>query len=66
MSDIRRVSVIDTHTGGEPTRVVMSGGPNLGNGPLAERVQSFRQRHDAFRSRIWRAGSLRTGSGWMA
>ena len=52
MSDIRRVSVIDTHTGGEPTRVVMSGGPNLGNGPLAERVQSFRQRHDAFRSAI--------------
>ena len=29
--------VIDSHTGGEPTRVVVSGGPDLGDGPLAER-----------------------------
>ena len=27
--------VIDSHTGGEPTRVVVSGGPGLGSGPLA-------------------------------
>ncbi len=27
-----RVSVIDTHTGGEPTRVVVAGGPDLDPG----------------------------------
>ena len=27
---MQRISVIDTHTGGEPTRVVISGGPDLG------------------------------------
>ena len=39
---IRSISVIDSHTGGEPTRLVMAGGPNLGDGPLADRVQRFR------------------------
>lgn len=47
-----RVAVIDSHTGGEPTRVVMSGGPDLGSGPLADRVRVFRERHDAFRSAV--------------
>src|SRR5947209_2960145 len=46
------VSVIDTHTGGEPTRVVMTGGPDLGTGPLAERVAVFRDRFDTFRSAV--------------
>ena len=31
------IEVIDSHTGGEPTRVVIAGGPDLGTGPLAER-----------------------------
>jgi 4-hydroxyproline epimerase len=48
----RRISVIDTHTGGEPTRVVVSGGPDLGAGSMAERLAVFRQRHDAFRSAV--------------
>ena len=48
----QRVRVIDSHTGGEPTRVVVRGGPDLGNGPLAERLESFRSRHDAFRSAV--------------
>jgi len=47
-----RVGVIDSHTGGEPTRVVVSDGPDLGAGPLPERVQIFRERHDMFRSAI--------------
>lgn len=47
-----RVRVIDSHTGGEPTRVVISGGPDLGAGPLAERLQRFRSRHDSFRSAV--------------
>jgi 4-hydroxyproline epimerase len=49
---VQRVSVIDTHTGGEPTRVVISGGPELDDGTLAERVAVFRDRHDTFRSAV--------------
>jgi 4-hydroxyproline epimerase len=49
---MHRIQVIDSHTGGEPTRVVVSGGPDLGVGPLAERVQRFRAQHDRFRSAI--------------
>ena len=41
--------VIDTHTGGEPTRCVISGGPDLGGGTLFERRQRFRDFHDAWR-----------------
>lgn len=48
----RRVRVIDSHTGGEPTRVVIDGGPDLGAGSLAERVQRFRAEHDSFRSAV--------------
>ncbi len=49
---MKRVQVIDSHTGGEPTRVVISGGPALGHGPLQEQVKAFQQRHDSFRSAI--------------
>ena len=47
-----RITVIDTHTAGEPTRVVISGGPDLGPGTMAERVEVFRDRFDAYRSAI--------------
>ena len=46
------ISVIDSHTGGEPTRVVIAGGPELGTGDLVARREVFRQRHDAFRSSV--------------
>ncbi len=46
----QRVRVVDSHTGGEPTRVVISGGPDLGAGLLAERLARFRSEHDAWRS----------------
>ena len=46
------VRVIDSHTGGEPTRVVVEGGPDLGNGSLAERLERFRAEHDGFRSGV--------------
>jgi 4-hydroxyproline epimerase len=48
----RRVRVIDSHTGGEPTRLVVSGGPDLGAGSLVERLECFRSRHDHFRSAV--------------
>jgi 4-hydroxyproline epimerase len=49
---IRRVRVIDSHTGGEPTRLVVGGGPELGNGTLAERLARFRSDYDWFRSAV--------------
>jgi 4-hydroxyproline epimerase len=49
---IPRIRVIDSHTGGEPTRVVISGGPELGDGPLTERLRRFREQHDAYRSAV--------------
>ena len=46
------IQVIDSHTGGEPTRVVISGGPDLGSGTFAERRDRFRAELDHFRSAI--------------
>lgn len=51
-SSIERVQVIDTHTGGEPTRVVVAGGPDLGTGPLVQRRALLRERFDHFRSAL--------------
>ena len=48
----RRVRVVDSHTGGEPTRLVVSGGPDLGAGPLAARLDRFRRDYDTFRSAV--------------
>ncbi len=49
---IRRIQAIDSHTGGEPTRVIIAGGPDLGKGSMAERLECFRIRFDAFRSAV--------------
>ena len=51
-SSMQRISVIDSHTGGEPTRVVIAGGPDLGRGSVAERQAVFRERFDWFRSAV--------------
>ena len=51
-STFHRIGVIDSHTGGEPTRVVISGGPDLGSGTVSERLNLFRDIHDRFRSAI--------------
>jgi len=48
----QRVHVIDSHTGGEPTRLVVSGGPDLGNSSMASRRDRFRKDHDSFRSAV--------------
>lgn len=47
-----RVSVVDSHTGGEPTRVVVAGGPDLGTGSLAERRHRLRAAHDWLRTAV--------------
>ena len=46
------IHVIDSHTAGEPTRLVLKGGPDLGTGTLTERAQRFRSDFDAYRSAI--------------
>src|ERR1043166_1327856 len=48
----RAVEIVDSHTGGEPTRVILAGGPDLGSGPLAERAELLKSKHDAFRSAV--------------
>lgn len=49
MSSVR---VIDSHTGGEPTRVVIDGGPDLGTGTMAERKDVLAEKFDTFRQTI--------------
>jgi 4-hydroxyproline epimerase len=46
------IDVVDSHTGGEPTRVVVGGGPDLGGGSLASRRERFRIEFDRYRSAI--------------
>ncbi len=46
------VHVIDSHTGGEPTRVVLAGGPDLGPGSVADRAARFRDDHADFRAGV--------------
>lgn len=48
----QRVLAIDSHTAGEPTRVIVEGGPELGHGSMAERLKRFRAEHDGFRSAV--------------
>jgi proline racemase len=45
------IDVIDSHTGGEPTRTVIAGFPDLGAGTLMEQRERFRRDFDR-----WRAG----------
>src|SRR6476659_10119292 len=49
---IRRVHVVDSHTGGEPTRLIVAGGPELGRGSMKDRLERFRTENDFLRSAI--------------
>lgn len=46
---MERIVCVDSHTGGEPTRVVLSGFPDLGRMPLADAVEVLRGEHDPYR-----------------
>ncbi|SHE54442.1 4-hydroxyproline epimerase [Microbulbifer donghaiensis] len=48
------IEVIDSHTGGEPTRVIVSGFPDLGSGSMAERLENFRHNYDYLRAAMVR------------
>jgi len=47
---MHRIQVIDSHTGGEPTRLVVGGFPDLGKGSMAERRALLAERHDKWRA----------------
>ncbi|AUG00808.1 hydroxyproline-2-epimerase [Pseudomonas sp. 09C 129] len=47
---MKKITVIDSHTGGEPTRLVVDGFPDLGNGSMAERLAILQARHDRWRT----------------
>ena len=49
---IGKVQVIDSHTGGEPTRVVTGGMPDLGDGPISVRAKTLVDDFDWFRSAV--------------
>ena len=42
----------DSHTAGEPTRVVIAGGPPLADDSLQSRVEMLRSRYDSFRRAV--------------
>ena len=46
------MQAIDSHTCGEPTRVIVSGGPALGTGSVAARRDRFRSEFDHFRRAV--------------
>ncbi len=46
---MKRISIIDSHTGGEPTRLVIDGFPDTGNGSMKQRMETLAARHDDFR-----------------
>ena len=52
MKSFNRIGIVDSHTGGEPTRVVVSGLPDLGAGSVADKLTVFREKHDRFRSAV--------------
>jgi 4-hydroxyproline epimerase len=46
---MKQVQVIDSHTGGEPTRLVMEGFPTLSGRTMAGRRDELREQHDQWR-----------------
>lgn len=43
-----RIAFVDSHTAGEPTRLILSGGPDLGGGSVSQQLQQLRE-HDWLR-----------------
>lgn len=47
--DLKKIRVIDSHTEGEPTRLVIDGFPDLGAGTMAERLAILKSEYDDYR-----------------
>jgi 4-hydroxyproline epimerase len=52
MSGFESIQYVDSHTEGEPTRVIIEGGPELGDGPLSDRLEVLRKNEDQFRTTV--------------
>lgn len=56
MADVQRklspIEIVDSHTEGEPTRVVISGWPEPAGATMAERRETLRREHDAVRRAV--------------
>jgi 4-hydroxyproline epimerase len=48
----QQIRYVDSHTAGEPTRVVLGGVPDLGGGSVAEQRAVFREQYDDYRATI--------------
>jgi len=48
----QRIRVVDSHTGGEPTRIIVEGGPRFARGTMSERLEWFRKEHDSLRKAV--------------
>ena len=52
LNNLEHLRVIDSHTGGEPTRVIVHGGPQPPAGTMAERLEWFRRNCDDLRKAL--------------
>ena len=48
----RRIRIVGSHTGGEPTRTILAGGPELGPGSAAHRLEILRRDRDELRTAV--------------
>lgn len=46
---LTRARVVDSHTGGEPTRIIVDGGPKLTSSSMSSRLEEFRRNYDYLR-----------------
>lgn len=46
------IEVVDSHTGGEPTRIVLGGTPTLAGETFLEKAADFQHNHQAFRAAV--------------
>jgi 4-hydroxyproline epimerase len=49
VSSVARIAVVDSHTEGEPTRVVLAGWPDAPGATVRERREAMRRTHEAWR-----------------
>ena len=49
---MKKVKIVDSHTGGEPTRVVLDGFPDLGTGDMLSRRQILADQFDQYRTAV--------------
>ncbi len=49
---MKRIPFLDSHTGGEPTRLISEGYPDLGRGTVAEQLNRLKTDFDTFRTQV--------------